>query len=47
VNMNFFLHDPAMSASTFVGALIARSRADLEREDRPLLWRERAPSTVS
>jgi hypothetical protein len=36
------LHDHALNASTLVGALSARSRADLEREDRPALWRERA-----
>jgi hypothetical protein len=34
-------HDPALSASTS-DALSARSRADLEREDRPAPWRERA-----
>jgi hypothetical protein len=40
-------HDLALSASTHVAALSARSRADLEREDRPLLWRERASTIVS
>jgi hypothetical protein len=35
------LLDSALSATRVV-ALSARSRADLDREDRPLLWRERA-----
>jgi hypothetical protein len=42
------LHDPALSASTSLtsDALSARPRADLKREVRPLLWRERAPTIV-
>jgi hypothetical protein len=42
------LHDFALSASMmYVDALSARSRADLEREDRSWLWRERASTFVS
>jgi hypothetical protein len=42
------LHDLTLSASTMlVNALSARPRADLEREDRPLLWRKRASTIVS
>jgi hypothetical protein len=39
-------HVPALSASTFVGALSARSRAGLEREVRSVTFtrRERAPA---
>jgi len=40
------LHVPALSASTLFDALSARSRADLEREDRPALWCERATTIV-
>jgi hypothetical protein len=41
--------DLALSASTSAtsDALSARPRADLEREDRSLLWRERASTIVS
>jgi hypothetical protein len=42
-------HDLALSTSTsltFGDALSARPRADLEREDRPLLWSECAPTFV-
>ena len=39
-------HDLALSASTIVGALSARPRADLEREVRPAVWRERATTIV-
>jgi len=41
--------DLALNAltSSMSCALSARPRADLEREDRPLLWRERASTIVS
>jgi len=39
-------HDPALSASMTIGALSALSRADLKREVRPALWRERATTIV-
>jgi hypothetical protein len=35
-------HDLALSSSTFVDALSARPRADLEREVRSVVRRERA-----
>jgi hypothetical protein len=49
--MSSKFHDLALSASpspslTSGGTLSARPRADLEREDRPLLWRERASTIV-
>jgi hypothetical protein len=44
----FLHHDPALSTSTMIVAvLIARPRADLEREVRPATWRTRAPTIVS